>query len=67
MNRHMDSLPLDHCHRTHYQTLDKPNLAKSSVSVMSLGDKDQYYWSHVSFTLQRKLRHQHVQYAPLEE
>ena len=27
---------------THYKALDTPNLTKSSVSVMSLGDKDQW-------------------------
>ena len=40
MNRHMDWLPKTNCHGTFYKVLDIPNLAESSVSVTSLGNKD---------------------------
>ena len=42
----MDSLPQANCHRIHYRTLATPTLAESSLSVMSLGDKDQWGLSY---------------------
>ena len=38
----MDWSPQTNYHRTHYEALGTPNLAKSSLSVMSLGDVDQW-------------------------
>ena len=45
----MDWLPQTNYYRTHYEAVDKPHLDKSSLSAMSLGDKDQL------FTLYRRL------------
>ena len=37
----MDRLPQPNYNRSHYNDLDTPNLAKTSVSVTSVGDQDQ--------------------------
>ena len=37
----MDWSPQTNYHRTYYKALDTPDLVESSLSVMSLGDKDQ--------------------------
>ena len=40
MYRYMDRLPQPNYNRSHYNDLDTPNLAKTSVSVTSVGDPD---------------------------
>ena len=63
-DENMDWSPQTNYHMTYCKSLDTPNLAKSSLSVMSLGDRQ--IRALIFVYIIEDVAHAHVQNTPLE-